>query len=48
MKSAEFIVERVDLGDGVMPLARYEVRQNIGDSRHKRFMPVLAGGVFSA
>lgn len=46
MKSRQFIVERVDLGDGVMQLARYEVRQNVGDGRHKRFMPVLAGGSF--
>ena len=48
MKSIEFIVERVDFGDGVMPLARYEVRQNVGDGRHKRFMTVIGGGVFSA
>lgn len=46
MKSIEFIVERVDFGDGVMPLARYEVRQNVGDGRHKRFMTVIDGGSF--
>jgi|GEM_PF-6926651 len=40
MKSKEFIIERVDLGDGVIPLARYEVRQNVGDGKHKTFEAV--------
>lgn len=48
MKTMEFIVERADLGDGVMPLARYEVRQNVGDGRHKRFESLTGNICFLA
>lgn len=44
MKTREFIIERSDFGDAVIPLARYEIRQNVGEGKHKRF-EALTGNI---